>query len=346
MLTDIFADRYSNRVIWPAYTETEAKLLMQCYLLVEDIVPYWDGSGKVVEGAKKSWKSIHDRLARELGLSELSPLSYGYTAMNNQYVSGVWNFDHVCKTFMIEPFAGGSADRFVKERLSFVELAFRLRGEELDKTNAERGAKTAAAKLQDALRSHRAGYGSNVDHLDAYYESVNAKFRASVTEFNERLRRAGAKLNYHNGFVQIASDELVEAQIEKPFWALVADPIWKNVDTDMKEAVDRRDSKGRDPAWYAARALESVIKIISDQKGSTHGGEKGAHNYIDNLRSKKNGSFINEWEEKALKEFFTSVRNPFGHGPGSAEMPELTPTQTDLALETCMSWTKALIERM
>jgi hypothetical protein len=181
--------------------------------------------------------------------------------------------------------------------------------------------------------------------LNRSHDSLNAAFRQSVEELNERLRRAGTKLNYHNGFIQIASDELVEGQVEKPFWALVADPIWKNVDIDMKEAVDLRDSQGRDPAWYAARALESTIKIISDQKGWTHGGEKGAHNYIDNLHAKKNGSFINDWETKALKDFFTSVRNPFGHGAGSAEMPELSPTQTELAIETCMSWCKALIER-
>lgn len=346
MLTDIFADRYANRVIWPAFTETEAKLLMQCYLLVEDIFPYWDGSGKAVESAKKNWKSIHDRLARELGLSELSPLSYAYTAINNQYVSGAWSYDQVCKTFITTPYFG-SADRYVKERLSFVELAFRLRGEELDKVNAEHAAQVTTAKLEDLINDRtKRGFTSRVDMLNRSHESLNAAFRQSVEELNERLRRAGATLNYHNGFIQIASDELLEAQIEKPFWALVADPLWKNVDIDMKEAVDRRDAKDRDPAWYAARALESTIKIISDKKGWTHGGEKGAHSYIDNLRSTRNGSFINDWEQRTLKEFFTSVRAPFGHGPGSADMPELSPMQTDWAIETCMSWSKALIERM
>jgi AbiJ N-terminal domain 4 len=346
MLTDIFAERYANRAIWLAFTEIEVKLLMQCYRLVEDIFPYWDGSGKAVEGAKKTWKSIHDRLARELGLSELGPLSYAYTAINNQYVSGEWTYDHVCKTFMTAQFPGGSTDRFVKDRVSFVELAFRMRGEQIDAYNAERGKKDAAANLQDALNAHKRGFPSSADGVKRHYESINAKFRESVDELNERLRRAGTKLNYHNGFIQIASDELVEVQIEKPFWTLVADPIWKNVDIDMKEAVDRRDAKDRDPAWYAARALESTIKIISDRKGWTHGGEKGAHSYIDNLRSRKNGSFINDWEQTTLKEFFSSVRAPFGHGPGSAEMSELSPAQTDWAIETCMSWSKALIERM
>src|SRR5262245_7759262 len=103
---------------------------------------------------------------------------------------------------------------------------------------------------------------------------MSTAFRTSVDELNERLRRARIQLNYHNGFIQVATDPLVEAQIERPFWAAVADPLWKNVDIDMKEALDRRDANDRDPAFYAARALESTIKVISDRKGWTRGGEK------------------------------------------------------------------------
>jgi hypothetical protein len=86
----------------------------------------------------------------------------------------------------------------------------------------------------------------------------------------------------------------------------------------MKEAIDLRDTGGRDPAFYAVRSLESTIKIISGEKQLTTGKEKGAHNYIDNLRGAK---LIEMWEMEALKDFFTKVRNPFGHGPGAAPMP-------------------------
>ena len=48
----------------------------------------------------------------------------------------------------------------------------------------------------------------------------------------------------------------------------------------------------------------------------------------------------------ALKAFFTEIRNPFGHGPGSAEMPELLATQTNWAIDNCMSWIKSLVKRM
>jgi hypothetical protein len=173
--------------------------------------------------------------------------------------------------------------------------------------------------------------GSQADGLKAFSAMINRAFGDAVDELNERFRRASAPLNYHNGFFQVATDELTETEIEKPFWEVVAEPRWKNVDTDVKEALDRRDANERDPAFYAARALESAIKIISDAKGWSHGREKGAHNYIDNLAASKNGNFIARWESAALKAFFTEIRNPFGHGAGSAEMPELTAQQATWA---------------
>lgn len=102
---------------------------------------------------------------------------------------------------------------------------------------------------------------------------MNNNFQAAVNELNERFRRADCALNYHNGFIQRSADARIAEQIEAPFWHFVADAKWKNVDTDMKEAVDRRDDGSRDPALYAVRALESTIKIISEDKGWTHGKE-------------------------------------------------------------------------
>ena len=131
--------------------------------------------------------------------------------------------------------------------------------------------------------------------------------------------------------------------VEAPFWNLVADPKWKNVDHDMKEAIDLRDTDGRDPALYAAKALESAIKIISDERKFTTGGERGAASYIDNLRR---GKFLDAWETDMLKAFFSKVRNPMGHGSGSGDIVELNKQQTDWAIENCMTWVKSLIRRM
>ena len=77
----------------------------------------------------------------------------------------------------------------------------------------------------------------------------------------------------------------------------------ENVNLDMKEALDRRDSSHKDPALFAAKALESAIKIISDQRNLTSGNEKGASHYIDNLVSKHNGRYIDTWEADILKDY-------------------------------------------
>lgn len=354
MLTDIFADRYAKRQLWVSYSETEAKLTTQCFRLVsEQLMPYWT-NGKTSDAAKHRWQSLHDRLSMELGLEELAPRYYSYQTMvmgKPHTQSGTWSIDKVCKDFVCAKYSAAmSPDRFLKERVSFIELAFRICEEELTTSEANLPARILAAELQEKLV--RPGVlrvpgiaGKPGDALRRSEERARAAFREHVQELNERFRRAGTQLNYHNGFIQVAADELVEKELERPFWTLVAAPIWKNVDLDMKEALDRRDANDKDPAFYAARSLESAIKIISDQKGWTHGGEKGAHNYIDNLGSTKNGAFLRKRECESLKHFFTEVRNPFSHGAGSNEMPELTLEETSFAIETCMSWIKCLVGR-
>lgn len=338
--------------MWTTFEDGEKKLLVQAFRIVsEQLYPFYVGGNKSKQ-AETRWIAIHDKLSMELGLTQLAPKAYSYQGVWNgkpHTYSGVREMDKICEDFVCSKYDDSvSADRFMKERISFIELAFREKEEELNKKNIELPMQLVAAKLQAKSNEYRGMRfpGNRADGIKAYNDSLNNNFRASVDELNERLRRADFNLNYHNSFIQISDDKLVEEQIEKEFWSITKDPLWKNVDIDMKEAIDLRDSNGRDPSFYAARALESTIKIISKQKEWTRGSEKGAHNYIDNLGSKTNGEFINGWERDALKSFFTSVRNPFSHGAGSEEMPKLTPQQTNWAIETCMSWIKSLVKRM
>jgi hypothetical protein len=196
----------------------------------------------------------------------------------------------------------------------------------------------------NCLTSQRKGLripGNSADGVRAVNASWNAKFQMAVNELNARFRQADCQLHYHNGFIQISEDQTVAQEIETPFWKLVAHPKWHNVDHDMKEAIDLRDTGGRDPARYAVHSLESTVKIISDEKKLTKGNEKGAHSYIDNLMGAK---LIEVWEMEALKHFFTKVRNPIG--PGTAPMPSLTDHQTNWAIENSMIWIESLIRRM
>ena len=114
----------------------------------------------------------------------------------------------------------------------------------------------------------------------------------------------------------------------------------------MKEAIDRRDTQGRDAALYALKALESTLKIVSDDNGWTTGRERGAANYVDNLVSAANGRFIEVWEGDQLKALFGTVRNPHGHGPGAAPQPNLSIQQQSFVIENAMSWVKSIVSRI
>jgi hypothetical protein len=277
----------------------------------------------------------------ELSLKTLYPAYYSYnTDWNGQSIpqTGTRNMQQVCESWALTAFDGSqSADVFIKERPSLVELGFRKRGEQVAAANAS---------LPETMAKFAGTRGFDAKFWREQNATFNKSFTDNIDELNTRFRQAGCKLHYHNGFIQMSTDALTVQQVEEPFWALVADPKWANVDTDLKEAIDRRENGGRDPAVYAAHALESTIKIISGEKGWNTGNEKGAKNYIDNLGASKNGGFITRWEADALERFFTNVRNPLGHGPGQDPRPELTPQQTDCAIETAMMWIKSLIRRL
>lgn len=342
MLVDIFARRYEGSWVREAFDERDSRLLVQSFrILAEDLSPYFL-DGKENPASVSFWTTLESSLSRELGMKELSQHWSSYT--NNGRFQTFKNTLHsVCERWLTQPLTG-SPDTYIKERLSLIELGFRAKETEIAAMNTRdilEGEKLIASLTSSRLRVP----GNPEDAVRAGRVMRTKSLQTAVDELNTRFRQAGYPLNYHNGFIQIVTDDLVQIELETPFWSLLGTSQWRNVDIDMKEALDLRDSDGKDPAFYAARALESTIKIISDIKGWTHGKEKGAHNYIDNLGSKAN-AFIAPWESTLIKDFFTHVRNPIGHGAGSSTMPSLTRPQTEWAIEFSMSWIKNLIRRM
>lgn len=354
MLTDVFFRRYEKRPMFDTVGPKEQALFVQAYRIInEQIWSYytrWDK--KVNEEVKGTWTALHDRLTMEIGIKELSPKYYSYQGewMGNPHTYSGWNeMNVVVEQWLVSKFSDElDPDMFVKRRLSFIELAFREREAQVAEANA---------KLPQALRNaaaldarHRAkefqSSTSNVDSAKTENEFMNTMFAVHVHELNTRLEQAGMPLHYHNGYIQIKEDNQVQAQIEQPFWDLVKDPKWKNVSIDMAEAIDLRDTKGRDPSFYAAKALESTIKVICNEKGWTKGTEKGASDYLNHLERKANGGFIEPWERQMIQIIFSDVRNDLGHGPGSDQMPNFTEEQVDYTIEFCMSSIKSLINRL
>jgi hypothetical protein len=172
------------------------------------------------------------------------------------------------------------------------------------------------------------------------------QFGRVIAAFSEMLIAQGLRLVYRSGRFEPSDGPMVEQTVHDPFWDLIADQRWDNVRTDMQQAFSLRDNGGPNPALYAARALESAIKIISADKGWLTGRERGAANVIDTLVSARNGRFIEPWEAEMLKRFFADVRNPDAHGAGSAPQPQLTLVQVTWAIEFCMISIKSLLRRL
>ncbi|MGB7432242.1 MAG: hypothetical protein WA921_07215 [Ahrensia sp.] len=159
------------------------------------------------------------------------------------------------------------------------------------------------------------------------------------------LQSQSIGLVYYEGRFCPSDGPEIRDTIHDPFWELLRDSIWDNVRTDMEQAITLRDSGGPNPSLYAARSLESTIKILSSTHGWSTGRERGAANYIDNLVSSKNGRFIEVWESEMLKRFFADVRNPDAHGAGLSPQPKLSPEQANWAIEFCMISIKSLLAR-
>lgn len=299
MIHDLFLRRYPQPIYLADRPTPEIhNLLVQIAHII------FDDLAKALRLDVGFFQRAHDTLAREAGRGRL-------------YDASSW--DAVCGEFLTEAYdlwkdRHGTADTFLKMRLSLVELLFR---------SAEERAHKLCATDQDA---------------------VSAVARA-VDELNSGFRHARVGLYYHNGILQFARDELTETRTAGPCWALLHDPKWANVDRELKEAIEHADGQRKEAAFHVAKALESTIKIISDEKGWSTGRERGAANYIDNLVSQQNGRFLAPWEGDMLKAYFIHVRNPHGHGAGSQPPPALTSQQTDWAIETAMAWIKNLVRR-
>lgn len=315
MITDVFHKRYPHIGYSSGGVSREVHVFFRqaAQVLFIDLKPHLRNFEDVCQ------KAYH-KLVRELG--------YGlYDGRNAEDIcTGA-----LCETYDLWNNAHGSTGQFISYRLSLVELLFSQVEKEL-------------VALAGPKQQEESGFLSRGRQDNANFEKEKV-FREAVSELNHRLRESRLPFHYHNGIFQFGNDEIVEKEVYEPFWSIVKDPKFRNIDIDIKEAIDRHDANGRDAAFYALKALESAIKIISDDKGWTKGTERGAANYIDNLVSSGNGRFIEVWEADLLKKLFSELRNPHGHGPGSSPQPTLTAQQEQWVIESSIVWIKSLINR-
>lgn len=137
MLTDIFAYRYAERQIWKEFREVDRVFLVQGFRMVSEQLFPPGADRKMDLPTKNAWDGIHSRLSMELGRESLSPLNWNFYDAKQIHQYGNYSIDFVCKTWMLAEFKQGQdPDAFMKERVSFIELAYRERKLALTIANA------------------------------------------------------------------------------------------------------------------------------------------------------------------------------------------------------------------
>src|SRR5207253_8822533 len=229
MFIDIFARRYEGTTLREGFEDRDRRLLVQVTrILTEDVCPY-PADAKEGSVADTFWNPLHSRLSRELGLTELAPEWVFWTSKwNGNEVQQSYKNNPLkrCEKWMLEPPAR-DADRHIKERLSLVELAFRQREEGITAMNADpiRNPDDPPLFVATTLRLPvPTNYGEQIRQMRV---GVTEGFKRHVEELNVRFRQAGYSLHYHNGFIQAATDTVIQEFLETPFWALVGDPRWR-----------------------------------------------------------------------------------------------------------------------
>ncbi|MCW1431344.1 AbiJ-NTD4 domain-containing protein [Novosphingobium sp. JCM 18896] len=373
-ITDIFSRRYEGVQLLDTWGKRETALMVQSVAMMREIL--WSGKNyeKVDEDTDRIYRSIHDKVAIEIGVEHLSAPTYVNNLRTYRY-----SYPQIIRAYMLQvPQGGDSLEDFLNDRISVIEQAFKYGYDYVQQRNAALDVEIAKALEKDETRGSpyvsrapvppvsrggsptrsRQDWGAQIERatakLTTYHrdrvkdenKALNERFAVASEELNERLGIAGLPLHFHNGLFQLRGDELVEEEVYEYFWELVSHSMWRSVDEQMKEAFDRRDADDRTAPFHAVSALESVIKIISGHLKANTGNEKGASHYIDNLISERSGRFIAAWEGDMLKGMFRNIRNPFGHGPGEHELPRLSPQQADWAIDSALVWSKSLIERI
>lgn len=342
MITDVFINRYPTLEI-----DIPAPFFVQLFNLYDDhhlgikkaLLEKFEGYdySSYIDEHIRIIAFAHKKISNELGYANLDKPQY-------QEGKRDYNDHRIIKHYIHDK------DINPLEKLSFLEILFR---------DAEQHLRSELESVEDTLPDYQyQALCFEMMHGPKVYNSHRIKAEDILpkqkmkkealsniqTEIAERLKLHKIPLAYHNGYFQQSFDPVIEEKISEPVWKLIAAPKFKNVEIDLLEALDRYNNLDRDPAFYAAKALESMIKIICADKGLTKGREKGAGDFLSYLNSKDHGPIITNDERNELTSMFR-VRNSEGHGPGGEKMPSLTSEQAHRYIHAAMIWIYTLAHR-
>jgi hypothetical protein len=252
MITDIFIQRYAEFNL----EEVKNSFFVQLFNLYDDhdLGIHRTLLDRVDEYAYSSFADEHIRIIAQAQKKICSELGYQDLDKPQEYLQPDWRYNEY-RIFKNHVF-----DESINpvEKLSLFEVLFRDTEQHL--LNEIEFLKTHIPKYEErSLEIKQLSESKGVNyHNDGEEKLKKAKPQLEKkqqaltnlrTIINERLKQHGIPLSYHNGYFQQSTDPAVEKEIEEPFWELVSDPKYTNVEKDMLEALDRYDSNGRDPTF-------------------------------------------------------------------------------------------------
>lgn len=184
------------------------------------------------------------------------------------------------------------------------------------------------------------------DQVRALLAIENATSLAAVSTWADQVRpQRRVTAPWHYVDIQVG-----DAKYDAPRDCPANNCLIAKIDEFTKVLADRSAAP-----TLRLEALKFVVHFIGDLHQPFHvadNHDRGGNevivtfNYINNLVANRNGSrFIETFEMEVLKSYFTHVRNQFGHGAGTAPMPNFTVEQTDWAIEFAMIWVRTLVRR-
>jgi hypothetical protein len=275
-----------------------------------------------------------------------------------QFFGCVWHL--ICEICFYDPDLSSSAPENKNAERIFATLNRSLAAELSQQTLIDIGNSHISSKRvceyffllkfdRNAHHSLAIGYDAYVKNRLSFLELAIKQFEKSnnptrlnslAREINDRFKEFGLAVHYHSGIIQLQDDAIVETQISEPFWPLLRDSKWKNVDDEMKMAIHERDNGIKNVHTNAFNALESTMNVIEHAKQW-----KVQVNLAGHLNLMKKQNVIDEWEYMQLDILRDKIRNPSSHGAGAGSQIVLTDCQTNVLIEQCMIWIKTLILR-
>ena len=237
------------------------------------------------------WSQIHDLLARELGLFELSP--------NAQYIPGIPpdRFEQ-CKNFFLDD------STHVDNLLDLIEITFHV----INKT------------IRDELKNSR----------DFRELNISQNPDEAISELNHRFHEHEIGYQFEDGQIIRVDSKFIHAEVVVPALGLLSDPNFAGPEQEFRSAHEHyRRQEYKDAIVDALKSFESTIKTICDVRGWEYSKTATVQKLIEVIFAKELiPKYLQDYFSglrKVLESGVPTLRNKTsGHGQGATpvDVPE------------------------